>query len=45
MTALARRLGVDMPISEEVTAVVTDGRTVAEVYRVLLERPLTTEIR
>ena len=45
VTALARRLGVDMPISEEVTAVVTDGRTVAEVYRVLLERPLTTEIR
>ena len=45
VTALARGLGVDMPISEEVTAVVADGRTAAEVYRVLLERPLTTEIR
>ncbi len=45
VAALARALGVDMPISEEVTAVVTDGRTVAEVYRVLLERPLTTEVR
>ena len=45
VASLAHRLGVDMPISEGVKAVVADNVSVAEVYRVLLDRPLTTEIR
>lgn len=36
---LGREHGVEMPIAEEIRAVVEDGRTAKEVYRGLLKRP------
>lgn len=45
LAALARSLSVDMPITEEVRAVVEDGRSAAAAYRSLLDRPPTSEIR
>jgi len=42
---LAREVGVDMPIAEEVRAVVEDGRSAEEAYRGLLRRPQTAEHR
>ena len=44
VVSLARSLGVDMPIAEEVRAVIEDGRPAAEAYKALLDRPLTSEI-
>lgn len=41
---LGREHGVDLPICEEVRAVVEDGRTAAEVYRGLLRRPQQGEV-
>ena len=43
VAALARSLGVDMPITEEVRAVIEDGRPAAAAYRALLDRPPTSE--
>ncbi len=43
VAALARSRGVDMPITEEVRAVIEDGRPAAEAYRALLDRPPTSE--
>ncbi len=43
VAALARSRGVDMPITEEVRAVVEDGRPAAAAYRALLDRPPTSE--
>ena len=40
---LGREHGVDMPIAEEIRAVVEDGRTAEEAYRGLLKRPHQTE--
>lgn len=40
---LARRLGVDMPITEAVAAIVADEATVDSAIRALLNRPFTTE--
>lgn len=40
---LARQHGVEMPIVEEVCAVVTEGRTAVEAYRGLLRRPQQPE--
>ena len=45
VAALARSLDVDMPITEEVRAVIEDGRPAAEAYRALLDRPPTSETR
>jgi len=45
VAALARSLGVDMPITEEVRAVIEDGRPAAAAYRTLLDRPPTSETR
>jgi len=45
VVSLARSLGVEMPISEEVRAVITEGRPAAEAYQALLDRPPTTENR
>ena len=45
VVSLARSLGVDMPIAEEVRAVIIEGRPAAEAYRSLLDRPPTSEIR
>ena len=45
VVSLARSLGVDMPIAEEVRAVVEDGRPPADAYRALLSRPPTSEVR
>ena len=45
VAALARSLGVDMPITEEVRAVIEDGRPAAAAYRALLDRPPTSETR
>ena len=45
VVALARSLGVDMPIAEEVRAVIEDGRPSAQAYRSLLSRPPTSEVR
>jgi len=45
VASLARSLSVDMPITEEVRAVIEDGRTAAEAYRALLDRPPTSETR
>ena len=45
VASLARSLAVDMPITEEVRAVIEDGRTAAAAYRALLDRPLTSETR
>ena len=45
VAALARSLGVDMPITEEVRAVLEDGRPAAAAYRALLDRPPTSETR
>jgi glycerol-3-phosphate dehydrogenase (NAD(P)+) len=42
---LARGLGVDMPIAEEVRAVIEEGRSAEDAYRGLLRRPHTTEQR
>jgi len=42
---LGREHGVDLPICEEVRAVVEDGRTANEVYRGLLRRPQQGEIK
>ena len=39
VASLARSLGVDMPITEEVRAVIEDGRPAAAAYRALLDRP------
>lgn len=41
---LARAHGVDMPIAEEVCAVVTEGRTARDAYRGLLRRPQQPEL-
>lgn len=41
---LGREHGVELPICEEVRAVVEDGRTAAEVYRGLLRRPQQGEV-
>lgn len=41
---LARRVGVEMPIAEEVRAVIENGRTAEEAYRGLLKRPQTAEL-
>jgi len=43
VAALARWRGVDMPITEEVRAVIEDGRPAAAAYRALLDRPPTSE--
>ncbi len=43
VASLARSLGVDMPITEEVRAVIEDGRPAAVAYRSLLDRPPTSE--
>ena len=43
VASLARSLGVDMPITEEVRAVIEDGRPAAAAYRALLDRPPTSE--
>lgn len=40
---LARKHGVEMPIAEEVCAVVTEGRSAVEAYRGLLRRPQQSE--
>ena len=45
VASLARSLGVDMPITEEVRAVIEDGRPAAAAYRALLDRPPTSETR
>ena len=45
VASLARSLGVDMPITEEVRAVIEDGRPAAAAYRALLDRPPTSESR
>ena len=45
VASLARSLGVDMPITEEVRAVIEDGRPAASAYRALLDRPPTSETR
>ena len=45
VAALARSLAVDMPITEEVRAVIEDGRPAAAAYRNLLDRPPTSETR
>ena len=45
VASLARSLGVDMPITEEVRAVIEDGRPAAAAYRTLLDRPPTSETR
>ncbi len=42
---LARSLGVEMPIAEQVRAVITENRSAAEAYQALLNRPPTTEVR
>ena len=44
MVELAREVGVEVPIAEEVRAVVEDGRTAVEAYRGLLRRPQTAEL-
>lgn len=41
---LARELDVELPICEEVRAVVEDGRTAEEAYRGLLHRPQQAEV-
>ncbi len=41
---LSRRLGVSMPISEEVARVLHEGGSVAEAARTLMERPLREEL-
>ncbi len=40
---LGREYGVEMPITEEIRAVIEDGRTAEEVYRGLLKRPQQPE--
>lgn len=40
---LGKQYGVDMPITEEIRAIVEDGRTAREVYRGLLKRPQAAE--
>ena len=45
VASLARSLGVEMPITEEVRAVIEDGRPAAAAYRALLDRPPTSETR
>lgn len=42
---LGERFGVDLPISEEVRAVVEDGRSASDAYRGLLRRPQQPELR
>jgi len=42
---LGERFGVDLPISEEVRAVVEDGRSARDAYRGLLRRPQQPELR
>ena len=37
---LAQQHGIEMPITEQIRAVIEDGRTAADVYRGLLQRPL-----
>lgn len=41
---LGREAGVDLPICEEICAVVEEGRTAQEVYRGLLRRPQQGEV-
>lgn len=43
VASLGREHGVEMPIAEEIRAVVEDGRTAHEVYRGLLKRPHASE--
>ncbi len=45
VVSLARSLGVDMPIAEQVNAVLSESITAAEGYQALLDRPTTTETR
>ena len=45
VASLGRSQGVDMPITEEVRAVIEDGRPAAAAYRALLDRPPTSETR
>ncbi|RMH73539.1 MAG: NAD(P)H-dependent glycerol-3-phosphate dehydrogenase [Actinomyces sp.] len=45
VVSLAREVGVEVPIAEEVRAVVTEGRSAREAYRGLLRRPRTSEQR
>lgn len=42
--ALGERFGVELPISEEIRAVVTEGRTAEQAYRGLLRRPQQPEM-
>lgn len=44
VAALGREYGVDLPICEEVRAVVEDGRTAQEAYRGLLKRAKGSEV-
>jgi glycerol-3-phosphate dehydrogenase (NAD(P)+) len=43
-SALARKLGVDMPITENVYAVLHQGRPLGEAIRMLLERTYKDEL-
>ena len=43
VAALARSVGVEMPITEAVRSVLTEGRSAAAAYRALLDRPPTSE--
>ncbi len=45
VVALARERGVEVPIAEEVRAVVEEGRSARDAYRGLLRRPRTSEQR
>ena len=45
VASLARSLAVDMPITEAVRAVIEEGCPAATAYRVLLDRPPTSETR
>jgi glycerol-3-phosphate dehydrogenase (NAD(P)+) len=42
---LGRNLGVDLPIAEEVRAVIEDGHTAEQAYRGLLRRPHQGEVK
>lgn len=45
VTGLGERFGVELPISEEIRAVVEDGRTAEDAYRGLLRRPQQGEMQ
>lgn len=44
LVRLARELGVDMPISEGVAAIIEDGANVDDVITALMSRPLKSEV-